>query len=44
MKFVQGETDWTSFAKEVELPEWTAFFNVLLLVEGDGCAWLDEVQ
>ena len=44
VKYVQGETDWARFEKEIELPTWTAFFNVLLLVEGDGRAWLDEVE
>ena len=44
LAFVQGETDWAQFEKEVQLPEWTAFFNVGLMVEGDGEAWLDEVR
>jgi hypothetical protein len=43
IQFVQNDTDWTHFDKEVKLPEWTAFFNVLLMVEGDGKAWLDDV-
>lgn len=43
VKFVQGDTDWTDFTGEVELPEWTARFNVQLWVEGRGTAWLDEV-
>ena len=44
VKFVQGDTDWTPFEKEAELPAWTAFFNVGLLAEGEGKAWLDEVH
>lgn len=44
LKFVQGESDWTEFSKEVTLPEWTAFFSVGLLVDGDGSAWLDDVR
>ena len=44
VKFVQGDSDWSAFEKEIELPAWTAFFNVGLLVEGHGQAWLDEVH
>lgn len=44
LRFVQGDTDWQPFDKEVELPEWTAFFNVGLMLEGEGSAWLDEVS
>ena len=44
IQYVQGETDWVHFEKEVTLPPWTAFFNVGMLVEGDGKAWLDEVH
>src|SRR5207244_2907980 len=44
LKFVQGDTDWAQFDKEVELPAWAAFFNVGLMVDGDGSAWLDEVS
>lgn len=44
LKFVQGESEWAEFSKEVTLPEWTAFFSIGVLVEGDGQAWLDEVR
>lgn len=44
LRYQQGGGDWTYFEKEVRLPEWTAFFNVGLLVEGEGSAWLDEVH
>lgn len=44
VKYAQGETDWTAFAKEITLPPWTASFNIGLLVEGNGSAWLDEVH
>lgn len=44
ISFVQGATDWTAFEKEVAIPEWAAWCNVLLLVEGKGKAWLDEVR
>ena len=42
--YVQGDSDWAHFEKEVTLPAWTAFFNVGVLAEGDGKAWLDEVH
>lgn len=44
LKYVEGDADWTAFETEVRLPPWTAFFNVGLLVEGEGAAWLDEVR
>ena len=37
-------TDWTPFDKEVAIPDWAARYNVQLLVEGKGRAWLDEVS
>ena len=42
--YVQGDSDWTAFEKEIALPSWTAFFNVGIMAEGDGKAWLDEVH
>ena len=42
--FVQGEIDWLPFAKTVQIPEGTTRFNVQLLAEGQGRAWLDEVK
>ncbi len=42
--YVQGSSDWTHFEKEITLPAYTAFFNVGVLMDGDGKAWLDEVH
>ncbi len=42
--YSQGKTAWTKFDKAVTLPSWTSRFNVLLLIEGHGEAWLDEVK
>jgi len=44
VKYVQGTSDWTGFEKTVKIPEWSARFNVLLLVEGNGSAWMDDVK
>ena len=44
VKYVQGNNDWTGFEKKVTIPGWSARFNVLLLVEGTGSAWLDDVK
>ncbi len=44
VRFSAGEGDWTEFEKDIALPEWTAFFRVGLMVEGEGQAWLDEVR
>lgn len=43
IKYLQGTIDWARFDKEITIPEWSARFNVLLLIEGDGRAWLDEI-
>ena len=41
----QDNSDWSSFNKEIELPEWTEWSEIKLLVEGEsGSAWLDEVR
>jgi lysophospholipase L1-like esterase/photosystem II stability/assembly factor-like uncharacterized protein len=42
--YIQNDTDWTEFRKEVTLPLGTARFGVLLLIEGEGKAWLDSVK
>ena len=42
--YLQGDQDWTHFEKEVTLPGYTAFFNIGVLAEGDGKAWLDDVH
>ena len=42
--YLQGDQDWTHFEKEVTLPDYTAFFNIGVLAEGDGNAWLDDVH
>ena len=44
IRFFQGTSDWTEFSKEVAVPAWAARFNVQLMVEGDGQAWLDDVK
>ena len=35
--------DWTQFSKDVKIPDWASRFNVQLMVEGQGQAWLDDV-
>lgn len=42
--FVQGDVEWLEFAKLVQIPDGTLRFNVQLLAEGTGAAWLDEVK
>lgn len=43
VKFSQGDQDWTEFSKQVELPPGTQRFGIVLYIEGDGKAWLDDV-
>ena len=42
--FVQGEIDWLPFYKAILIPKDAVRFNVQLLAEGSGQAWLDEVK
>lgn len=42
--YVQNDTDWVAFKKEVTLPEGTARFQLGLLLEGEGKAWLNAVK
>ena len=44
MERLHTDADWTPFDKEVLIPDWAARYNVQLLVEGKGRAWLDEVS
>jgi len=41
--YLQGNADWTRFSETVTVPAWAARLNVLLLVEGEGRAWLGDV-
>jgi len=42
--YVQNNQDWVPFSREIVLPEGTERFGIVLLIEGDGQAWLDEVK
>lgn len=42
--FAQNDIEWTQFKKEITLPEGSAHIGLGLLIEGDGQAWLDDVQ
>jgi lysophospholipase L1-like esterase len=42
--YVQNNTDWVTFQKEIELPADTARFQLGLLLEGEGKAWLSGVS
>ena len=44
IRFFQGGSDWTEFSKEVAVPAWAGRFNVQLMVDGEGQAWLDDVK
>ena len=43
LRYLQDDTGWVRFSKEVVLPDGTARFGLVLLIDGDGRAWLDEV-
>ncbi len=43
VQYAQNTSDWTKFSREITLPEGTARFGIVLLLDGDGSAWLDEV-
>ena len=42
--YLQGDIDWTRFSKEVTIPDWAGRFNIVLMVEGAGQGWLDDVR
>ncbi|MBC7805569.1 MAG: hypothetical protein H7145_05405 [Akkermansiaceae bacterium] len=42
--YVQNDSEWQSFTKKVTLPEGSVHAAIILLVEGDGEAWLDDVK
>ncbi len=42
--YVQNDSDWQSFSKKITLPEGAVHASVILYVEGDGEAWLDDVK
>ncbi|BCM94419.1 hypothetical protein IAD21_06326 [Abditibacteriota bacterium] len=44
VKYLQNDFDWQQFSKEVAIPAWAGRFNVQLMVEGTGRAWLDDIQ
>ena|GEM_PF-1681899 len=41
--YAQNDTDWTHFEKQVTLPAGTSHAAVVLLLDGVGTAWLDDV-
>ena len=43
-KFVMNDTDWSDFSKTIDLPAGTRHCAFVLLVEGEGKAWVDELQ
>ena len=43
VQYVQNDTGWTNFRKEITLPAKSARFNIAVLIEGDGSANLDDV-
>ncbi|ABW30657.1 GDSL-type esterase/lipase family protein [Acaryochloris marina] len=44
VQYLHNTQDWSSFSQEVTLPPKTHKFGIVLLIEGEGEAWLDEVK
>ncbi len=42
--YVQNDQDWKDFSTELEVPGNAVRFNLGILLEGDGRAWLDNVR
>lgn len=42
--FVMNSTDWTDFKKDVTLPKGTGHAGFVVLIDGEGTAWADELQ
>ena len=44
VQYAEGRSEWTKFSKEITLPEGTVRFGIVLFLDGDGSASLDEVE
>jgi hypothetical protein len=44
LRYIEGNTDWSDFSKVIKPPAWASRFSLLLLVDGNGRGWLDEVE
>lgn len=44
VQYLHNTQDWSPFSQEVTLPPKTDKFGIVLLIEGQGEAWLDEVK
>ena len=44
VKYLHNTQDWSSFSQNITLPPKTHQFGIVLLIEGQGAAWLDEVK
>jgi hypothetical protein len=42
-KYVQGDQDWTPFSAKITIPDGAEHAGIVLLIEGTGKAWLDDV-
>jgi hypothetical protein len=42
--FVEGEKDWTAFSKDITVPPGARNLAFVLLVDGPGRAWLDDLR
>lgn len=43
-RYAQNNTDWAPFAQEIILPDGATRFGVVVLLDGQGKAWLDDVS
>lgn len=44
VKYLHNTQDWSAFSQDITLPPKTHQFGIVLLIEGQGEAWLDEVK
>ena len=42
--YAQNATDWTLFERVIEIPPGAARANLVILMEGQGIAWVDDIQ
>jgi len=44
IRYAQGTSDWTTASRDITLPDGTARFGIVIVIEGEGQAWLDDVK
>lgn len=44
LRYIQGDSDWLAFSGKVTLPEGAARNNLVVLLDGQGTVWVDDLK